>query len=199
MKINRERMKQSIKVSLLSFMFLPLCYSCLSSSSTAQVTPTATPKLPLFLRLGNNKEALAVIVDDTMNNVSIDESLKAVFAPVLSNAEKLKLLKEDLTNYICQISGGSCVIAISSVRQPLTIDTTQYTTFKSQLSKTLDKFRIIAQDKADLNLIFDPAKVGLFRLITPTPAPSVIPSSVVVNTSPNPSPINTVQVSSTPF
>ena len=172
-----------LKISLVSFIFIPLTYSCSGTAANVQITPTPTPKLPLFLRLGNNKEALSVIVDDLFLNVAADTTINTKFKDLLNDAARLKKFKDNLVTYMCKLSAGGCTFTPDPSQQPISLDTNEYTTFKGNLTKTLDKFKVLAGDKNDLNLLFDPQKDSFFLLTTPTPAPSLSPSA----SSPGPS------------
>lgn len=180
-------MNKIIKKSFISIFLVSLIYSCGDSATNVKVSPTPTPSYPLYLRLGNNKEAISVIIDDTFQNVAINDTIKAQFADILNDPNRLTQLKNSLVDYVCQVSGGGCVYNNANT-QTINLDANQYTSFKADLNKTLDKFKILTEDKNDLNTVFDPSKVGIFTIVAATPAPATTPtgsSSPISSSSPS--------------
>lgn len=152
--------------------------SC-GGTSNIKPTPTPTNSLPLFTRLGGNYEAISIISEDFMQNVLGNSTLKEIFSDLSNDKEKLKKYNKNLTDYICQISNGGCTF-VNDTALVKNLTQEQYTSFKGDLTKTLDKFRVLASDKIDLTNIFDPAKAGLFIVPEPTPTPQ---PSISVNVS----------------
>lgn len=159
-------------------------FQLISCGGTSNIKPTPTPtsSLPLFTRLGGNYESISIISEDFMQNVLLNSSLKEVFSDLSNDKEKLKNYNKKITDYICEISKGGCTfVNDNSLVKNLTQE--QYNTFKGEITKTLDKFRVLANDKTDLTNIFDPLKVGMFVIIVASPVPQVSVSGVVTQTS----------------
>lgn len=201
-----------MKINFLSKAFLTVVlamqiYACDSTSSVVP-SPTPTPNIPLFTRIGGNVESIAVITDDFIQNITADGTIytDALFKPIIDDSAKLTVFKQKMTDYICQIAGGSCTYSNDNqVTTSLNLTTDQYNNFKNDLGKTFDKFKILAKDKTDFMNIFDPVKVQMFIVTAPTPVPSVTPvasgspqSSPQISASPQASPQTSGQVSATP-
>lgn len=152
--------------------------SC-SSSTTIKATPTPTSSLSLFTRIGGNIDAIKIIAEDFMQNVSKNTLLQTPFSEIIKDTEKLKNYNKKLADYICQISNGGCNYSSDNTIQIINLTQEQYNLFKSELTKTLDKFKVLANDKTELNTLFDPLKVGLFIIVAPSPSPVPSVSSSV--------------------
>lgn len=104
-------------------------------------------KKPLYDRLGG-KPAITAVVDDFIGNVAGDPRINRRFA----NAN-IPRLKGMLVDQICQASGGPCTYTGASMKAAhagMKITDAEFTALVEDLIKSLDKFKVGAQEKNDL-------------------------------------------------
>src|SRR6266446_6709666 len=101
----------------------------------------------LYERLGG-KPAITAVVDDFIGNVGGDTRINKRFA----NAD-IPRLKTMLVNQICQASGGPCTYTGASMKDAhkgMKITDAEFNALVEDLVKSLDKFKVGAQEKNDL-------------------------------------------------
>jgi hemoglobin len=106
-----------------------------------------TEKKSLYDRLGG-KPAITAVVDDFIGNVAGDTRINKRFATA-----DIPRLKAMLVNQICQASGGPCTYTGASMKDAhkgLKIADGEFNALVEDLIKSLDKFKIGAQEKNDL-------------------------------------------------
>jgi hemoglobin len=107
----------------------------------------AMEKKSLYDRLGG-KPAITAVVDDFIGNVAGDTRINKRFA----NAD-IPRLKRMLVDQICQASGGPCTYTGASMRDAhkgMKITDAEFNALVEDLVKSLDKFKVGAQEKNDL-------------------------------------------------
>ena len=115
------------------------CASMDSSSSMA--------KKPLYDRLGG-KPAIQAVVDDFVGNVAADTRINQRFAS--ANIPRLKTM---LVDQICEASGGPCKYTGKSMldsHKGMNITDAEFNALVEDLVKSLDKFKVPAQEKNEL-------------------------------------------------
>jgi hemoglobin len=108
---------------------------------------TMTEKKPLYDRLGG-KPAITAVVDDFIGNVAGDARINKRFATA-----DIPHLKRMLVDQICQASGGPCTYAGASMKDAhkgMKITDSEFNSLVEDLVKSLDKFKVGAQEKNDL-------------------------------------------------
>jgi hemoglobin len=107
----------------------------------------AMEKKSLYDRLGG-KPAITAVVDDFIGNVAGDTRINKRFATA-----DIPRLKTMLVNQICQASGGPCTYTGASMKDAhkgMKITDAEFNALVEDLVKSLDKFKVGAQEKNDL-------------------------------------------------
>jgi len=107
----------------------------------------AMEKKSLYDRLGG-KPAITAVVDDFIGNVAGDTRINQRFAT--ANIPQLKIM---LVNQICEASGGPCKYTGASMRDAhrgMKITDAEFNALVEDLVKSLDKFKVPAQEKGEL-------------------------------------------------
>jgi hemoglobin len=108
---------------------------------------TMAEKKSLYDRLGG-KPAIQAVVDDFIGNVAGDTRINKRFA----NAN-IPRLKAQLVDQICEASGGPCKYSGMSMKDAHTgmkINDAEFGALVEDLVKSLDKFKVPAQEKQEL-------------------------------------------------
>ena len=107
---------------------------------------TMAPK-SLYDRLGG-KPAITAVVDDFVGNVAADGRINQRFAN--ANIPRLKTM---LVDQICEATGGPCKYMGHSMvdsHRGMNIRDAEFTALVEDLVKSLDKFKVPAQEKNEL-------------------------------------------------
>jgi len=108
---------------------------------------TMMEKKSLYDRLGG-KPAITAVVDDFIGNVAGDTRINKRFATA-----DIPRLKTMLVNQICQASGGPCTYTGASMKDAhkgMKITDAEFNALVEDLVKSLDKFKVPAQEKGEL-------------------------------------------------
>src|SRR3979411_3204789 len=101
----------------------------------------------LYDRLGG-KPAITAVVDDFIGNVAGDTRINQRFATA-----DIPRLKITLVNQICEASGGPCKYTGASMKDAhrgMRITDAEFNALVEDLVKSLDKFKVPAQEKGEL-------------------------------------------------
>jgi hemoglobin len=104
-------------------------------------------KKSLYDRLGG-KPAITAVVDDFIGNVAGDSRINRRFAN--ANIPRLKTM---LVDQICEASGGPCKYTGANMldaHRGMNITDAEFTALVEDLVKSLDKFKVPAQEKTEL-------------------------------------------------
>ncbi len=104
-------------------------------------------KKSLYDRLGG-KPAIQAVVDDFIGNVAGDARINKRFA-----GANIPRLKTRLVDQICEASGGPCKYTGQSMKVAhvgMKITDADFNSLVEDLVKSLDKFKVGAQEKNDL-------------------------------------------------
>ena len=107
----------------------------------------AMEKTSLYDRLGG-KPAITAVVDDFIASVAADSRINGRFAN--ANIPRLKTM---LVDQICQASGGPCAYTgknMKDAHRGMSIREAELNALVEDLVKSLDKFKVGAQEKTDL-------------------------------------------------
>ena len=107
----------------------------------------AMGKKALYDRLGG-KPAITAVVDDFIGNVAGDARINKRFA----NAN-IPRLKQQLVDQICEASGGPCKytgMTMLEAHRGMNISDAEFGALVEDLVKSLDKFKVPAQEKTEL-------------------------------------------------
>ena len=111
------------------------------------------PSASLYDRLGG-KGAITAVVDDFVGNVAADKRINGRFA----NAN-IPHLKEKLVEQVCAGSGGPCSytgLDMKTAHTGMKITEAEFGALVEDLVKTLDKFKVPAQEKNELLGVLGP-------------------------------------------
>lgn len=113
------------------------------------------PEASLFKRIGG-KPVLEAISSDLLDITSTDERTKRSFKDV-----KLNTVKESLTLYLCERTGGDCVYEGETMKNShadANITTAEFELMVQQLRDVLDAHKIGTREKNELLKILAPTK-----------------------------------------
>ncbi len=120
----------------------------LGAAGCASMDGSATmAKKPLYDRLGG-KPAIQAVVDDFVGNVAADRRINERFAKA-----DIPRLKTMLVDQICEASGGPCKYTGASMldaHKGMNITDGEFSALVDDLVKSLDKFKVPAQEKNEL-------------------------------------------------
>ena len=108
---------------------------------------TMMERKSLYDRLGG-KPAITAVVDDFIGNVAGDTRINKRFATA-----DIPRLKRMLVDQICEASGGPCKYTGASMKdahRDMKIADAEFNALVEDLVKSLDKFKVGAQEKNDL-------------------------------------------------
>ena len=117
------------------------------ASGGMQDDKMAMKKKSLYDRLGG-KPAITAVVDDFIGNVAGDTRINKRFATA-----DIPRLKRMLVDQICQASGGPCTYTGASMKDAHTgmkVTDAEFNGLVEDLVKSLDKFKVPAQEKGEL-------------------------------------------------
>lgn len=109
----------------------------------------------LYTRLGG-KTAIRAVVNDFVGNVAADKRINKFFAKT-----DIPNLKRQLTNQICQGSGGPCKYTGRSMKDAhrgMGVSGTDFGALVEDLQKSLNKFKVPAREQGELLAILGPMK-----------------------------------------
>ena len=124
-----------------------LAVVALVATGCASMDGGGMAKKSLYDRLGG-KPAITAVVDDFVGNVAADRRINARFAS--ANIPRLKTM---LVDQICEASGGPCKYTGASMlaaHRGMNISDAEFAALVEDLVKSLDKFKVPAQEKHDL-------------------------------------------------
>jgi hemoglobin len=128
-------------------MFGVLAVVALVATGCASMDGGMAAKKPLYDRLGG-KDAIQAVVDDFIGNVADDARINKRFA----NAD-IPRLKTKLVEQICEASGGPCKYTGATMldaHRGMNVTDAEFTALVEDLVKSLDKFKVPAQEKTEL-------------------------------------------------
>jgi len=112
-----------------------------------QDSGTTMEKKTLYDRLGG-KPAITAVIDDFIGNVAGDARINKRFATA-----DIPRLKRMLVDQVCQASGGPCTYTGASMKDAhkgMKITDAEFNALVEDLVKSLDTFKVGAQEKGDL-------------------------------------------------
>jgi hemoglobin len=130
----------------------------LAMAVTAMTAVTAQAKpmeKNLYTRLGG-KPAIRAVVNDFVGNVAADKRINKFFAKT-----NIPNLKRQLTNQICQGSGGPCKYTGRSMKDAhrgMGVSGADFGALVEDLQKSLNKFKVPAREQGELLAILGPMK-----------------------------------------
>ena len=119
----------------------------LAMAGCASMDSGAMAKKSLYDRLGG-QGAIRAVVDDFVGNVAGDTRINRRFA----NTD-VPRLKTKLVEQICEATGGPCKYTGASMldaHRGMNISDAEFTALVEDLVKSLDKFKVPAQEKNEL-------------------------------------------------
>jgi hemoglobin len=124
-----------------------LAAAALAVTGCASMDSGMMAQKSLYDRLGG-KPAITAVVDDFVGNVAGDARINQRFAN--ANIPRLKTM---LVDQICEASGGPCTYmghSMIDAHRGMNIKDGEFTALVEDLVKSLDKFKVPAQEKNEL-------------------------------------------------
>jgi truncated hemoglobin YjbI len=106
----------------------------------------------LYVRLGG-KKAIKAVVDEFVGNVANDSRINKFFAQAAADPKRMKRLKENLVDQICDASGGPCKykgLDMVTAHKGMNITDAEFGALVEDLVKALDKFNVGETEKNEL-------------------------------------------------
>jgi hemoglobin len=136
------------------WLFAAVMSMALAACSEMQQQP-APSSISLYERLGG-KTAITAVVDDFVANIAADTRINMFFA----HADPVNL-KRQLVDQICAGTGGPCKYTgrdMKTAHQDMAIAEAHFNAVVEDLVKSLDKFKVPAQEKGELLAILGSMK-----------------------------------------
>lgn len=114
----------------------------------------------LYARLGG-KKAIMAVVDEFVNNVASDSRISQFFASTAKDPKRIAIFKRNLTDQICQASGGPCKYKgkdMKTAHRGMGIEDRHFNALVEDLVKALDRFRFGETEKSELLGALGPMK-----------------------------------------
>jgi hemoglobin len=114
----------------------------------------------LFTRLGG-KKGITAVVDDFVNNCASDTRINSFFAATAADPKRLASFKGKLVDQICQAAGGPCKYNGKNMKDAhagMGVKEEHFNALVEDLVKSLDKFKVPADDKKTLLSVLGPMK-----------------------------------------
>ncbi len=118
-----------------------------STIAFADKTPAPATQKSLYDRLGG-KPAIQAVVHDFLGNVAADAKINKRFAK--TDIPKLEGL---LVDQVCQATGGPCTYGgkdMKTAHAGMKITSAEFDALVADLKKSLDKYKVGAQEQKDL-------------------------------------------------
>jgi hemoglobin len=114
----------------------------------------------LYDRLGG-KKAITAVVDEFIGVVVADERINKFFAAAARDPKRVKKLKHNLINQICEASGGPCKykgMDMKTAHRGMGVGEGDFNALVEDLIKALDKFKVGETEKNQLLGALGPMK-----------------------------------------
>lgn len=154
-------MRKLISILILG-VFVFLGFGALAAPPEKGMQPVMQPmmKSTLYDRLGG-KKAIEAVVDAFVTRVAADKRINKFFAKTAGDPERMAHFKMNLVNQICMASGGPCKYTGKNMKEAhagMGITNADFNALVSDLSATLDQFKVAKADKATLLGVLGPMK-----------------------------------------
>lgn len=114
----------------------------------------------LYQRLGERK-AIVAVVDDFVANCAADARINKFFAATAKDPARLAAFKTNLVDQICEASGGPCKYKgkdMKTAHVGMGISNADFDALVEDLVKTLNKFKVAADDQKALLGVLGPMR-----------------------------------------
>ena len=149
-------------------LLLPFSLALATEQPTAarptRAAASAVAQKSLYERLGG-VYAIAVVVDDFIERLLVDDTLNA--NPAIHHARERvpkQGLKFQVTALVCQVTGGPCKYAgrdMKAAHAHLNISEKEWQAMLADFRKTLDKFSVSAAEQGELSAIVNSTKADI--------------------------------------
>jgi len=142
----------TVALLLVAFAIGSLGYQGAFAAASANATNKTTTKKSLYTRLGG-MPAIKLVVDDFVGNVAGDKQINAFFVKDVKDPKRLNHFKKNLADFICVAAGGPCKYTgkdMKTAHAGMGITHAQFVALVEDLQKTLNKFKVGAQEQKEL-------------------------------------------------
>jgi hemoglobin len=118
--------------------------------AAASVSTVWAQQASLYKRLGGY-DAIAAVTDDFLGRLTTDPQTKRFF--VGHSTDSLKQIRQHIVDFLCQATGGPCAYHgrdMKTAHTGLGITEDDWTATVKDLTATLDKFNVPAQEKGEV-------------------------------------------------
>lgn len=125
-------------------------FVCVGIVAVASVATAWAQQPSLYKRLGGY-DAIAAVTDDFLGRLANDPQTKRFL--VGHNSESLKQIRQHIVDFLCQATGGPCAYRgrdMKTAHTGLGITEADWTATVNDLTATLDKFKVPAQEKNEV-------------------------------------------------
>jgi len=112
--------------------------------------PQVSQQATLYKRLGGY-DALAAVTDDFLERMASDPQLSRFLTG--HNTDSLRRIREHIVDFLCQATGGPCAYHgqdMKTAHAGLKISEEDWQASVKDLTATLDKFKVPAQEKSEV-------------------------------------------------
>lgn len=114
--------------------------------------PDPTPSPTLYERLGG-VNAISAVVDQFLANVVADNRINGDFAATVANPARVRLLRLNLIDQICEASGGPCKykgLTMKEAHAGQNVTDADFNALVEDLVAALNQFNVPAQEQNEL-------------------------------------------------
>lgn len=143
-------MKTTIKTTLMLLLVTSMAFTSCKKDDADPVTPTPAPTL--YTRLGGIN-AISAVIDQFLANVVADNRINGDFAATVQTPSRVRLLRMNLIDQVCQASGGPCIYkgkTMAEAHAGQNVTDADFTALVEDLIASLNQFNVPAAEQTEL-------------------------------------------------
>lgn len=144
-------MKTKIFLAVLMVVMMTLT-GCNNDNKDEKIEPT------LYTRLGGI-ETISKVTDKFLTNVVADDLINSRFEATVGNHYRLQVLRNNLIDQICALTGGPCQYkgeTMLDAHTGMNISAAEFGAFTTDLAAALDYYEVAEREKNDLLALLTP-------------------------------------------
>ncbi len=135
-----------------SLLSLGACHHSKPATEPGGGTGATDTTKSLYDRLGG-KDAITAVVEDFVGNVASDKRINQQFNAAAADPNEMAHFKQMLVDQICEATGGPCKYTgktMPEAHKGMNITEEAFNNLVEDLKKSLDKFKVGAQEQTEL-------------------------------------------------